>query len=398
MKITLSILCSFISLLGFSQIRDGIWRGELMVNDTTSLPFNFDVKGNSFFIRNAEESIQATITHKDDSEIVRLPDFDAEIHISNSEMILTGYYYNLSRTKQNILFFRATHNTPYRFSDRPERTSVNISGNWKARFDGDDEESKYSIGRFKQEGNRVTGTFLTSTGDYRYLEGEVGGNHLYLSTFDGAHAFLFTAEIKNNELVNGHFFSGIHWHDTWSAVRDENFKLPDERSFSHLKDGYSKIEFSFPDLNGKQVSLADEQFKNKVVIIQIMGSWCPNCLDETKFLSQWFNERKSEDVMIVGLDYEKITDSLIAYKNIQRLVDRYNVKYPILFAGSSNKELAGKTLPMLNRVFAFPTTIYINKDGTVREVHTGFSGPATGQDFEDFKAKFGKLIGEMVGL
>ena len=102
--------------------------------------------------------------------------------------------------------------------------------------------------------------------------------------------------------------------------------------------------------------------------------------------------------MIVGLDYEKITDSLIAYKNIQRLVDRYNVKYPILFAGSSNKELAGKTLPMLNRVFAFPTTLYINKDGTVREVHTGFSGPATGQDFEDFKVRFGRLVGEMVGM
>ena len=155
------------------------------------------------------------------------------------------------------------------------------------------------------------------------------------------------------------------------------------------------MEFSFPDVNGKMVSLADSEFKNKVVIVQIMGSWCPNCLDETRYLSDWYNTTKPEDVRIIGLDYEKITDTTVAFRNIRRLADRYHVNYPILFGGSSNREEAGKTLPMLSRVFSFPTTIYVNKDGTVREIHSGFNGPATGQYFEDYKRGFAKLIEEM---
>jgi len=130
-------------------------------------------------------------------------------------------------------------------------------------------------------------------------------------------------------------------------------------------------------------------------IVQIMGSWCPNCLDETRYLSDWYNTTKPEDVRIIGLDYEKITDTTVAFRNIRRLADRYHVNYPILFGGSSNREEAGKTLPMLSRVFSFPTTIYVNKDGTVREIHSGFNGPATGQYFEDYKRGFAKLIEEM---
>ena len=77
------------------------------------------------------------------------------------------------------------------------------------------------------------------------------------------------------------------------------------------------------------------------------------------------------------------------------MIERYNVTYPILFAGSSNRDEAGKTLPMLNKIFAFPTTIYIDKNGTVREIHTGFNGPATGEYYENFKQEFAVLIKDM---
>jgi len=396
MRKYLSLLFAIFTQTLFAQIAPGTWHGELILHDTLALPFNFEVRGQTATIINAEERIDATISQmKSDSFLIRLPDFDAELHVKQTQDVLTGEFFNLSRNEKNIIPFRGTANTGYRFSDKPEKTTLDISGRWKAKFDGEDEENKFSIGIFKQEGNRVTGTFLTNTGDYRYLEGEMSGNHLSLSTFDGAHAYLFTADIVNNEIVNGHYFSGLHWHDTWTAVRDENYKLQDERSFSHLNPGYKKVEFTFPDINGKKVSLSDKEFKNKIVIVQIMGSWCPNCLDETRFLSDWYNKNDPKDVRIIGLDYEKITDSTVAHKNIRRLIDRYNVKYPILFAGSSNRELASKTLPMLNKIFAFPTTIYIDKNGTVREIHTGFNGPATGEYYEEFKKNFEKLIKDM---
>jgi len=396
MKKYILIIIGFLPQICFAQLKQGVWRGELILHDSLSLPFNFEVKDNVATIINAEERIPATISvMKNDSILIRLPDFDAEIHAFSFGELMIGEFFNLSRKEKNIITFRASANTGYRFSDRPERTNVNITGKWKAKFDGEDEENKYCVGLFNQEGNRVTGTFLTNTGDYRFLEGEMSGKRLSLSAFDGAHSFLFIADVINNEITNGHFFSGLHWHDTWSAVRDSSFNLQDERSFSHLKDGFSKLEFSFPDVNGKMLSLSDNEFKNKVVIVQIMGSWCPNCLDETRYLSDWFNTTKPAEVRIIGLDYEKITDTTVAYRNIRRLADRYHVNYPILFGGSSNREEAGKTLPMLSRVFSFPTTIYVNKDGTVREIHSGFNGPATGQYFEDYKREFAKLIEEM---
>lgn len=396
MKKFLFLILLLVTQIAYSQIKPGIWRGELILHDSLGLPFNFVVKGNTATIFNADERIPATISlMKNDSVLIRLPDFDAEIRASNMDRLLFGEFINLSRKDKNVITFRAFAETGYRFSDRPQKTTVNISGKWKAKFDGEDEESKYSLGIFQQEGNRVTGTFLTTTGDYRYLEGEISGNRLSLSTFDGAHSYLFTATVTDNEITNGHFYSGIHWHDTWSAVKDSTFALQDERSFTHLKDGYSKLDFSFPDINGKIISLSDDEYKNKVVIVQIMGSWCPNCLDETRYLSEWYNTTQPKDVRIIGLDYEKITDTTIAFKNIKRLMERYNVKYPVLYAGSSNREEAAKTLPMLNRIFSYPTTIYINKDGTVREIHSGFNGPATGEYFEDYKKAFSKLMYEM---
>ena len=251
------------------------------------------------------------------------------------------------------------------------------------------------VGIFKQDENNLSGTFLTTTGDYRFLDGEVSGNRLWLSAFDGSHLFLFTAIIKNDSLVSGEFFSGRHWHDTWRGMKDENAKLPPADSFTFLNSGYDKFIFSFPDENGDSVSITDEQFRNKAVIVQIMGTWCPNCMDETKFLSSWFNQQKNNNIKIIALDFERILDTATVSKNIRRLKKQFDIKYPILFAGSSDKKIAALSLPMLNRVFAFPTTIFLNKDKKVLKIHTGFSGPATGEEYEKYKQWFEKLVDKL---
>ncbi len=68
--------------------------------------------------------------------------------------------------------------------------------------------------------------------------------------------------------------------------------------------------------------------------------------------------------------------------------------YPILLAqyGTSNKQKANEKLPMLNHILSYPTTIYIDKAGEVRKIHTGFNGPATGEKFVEFKEEFNKTI------
>ena len=74
------------------------------------------------------------------------------------------------------------------------------------------------------------------------------------------------------------------------------------------------------------------------------------------------------------------------------------VPYPILLAqyGSSSKEEANKKLPMLNHVLSYPTTIFIDKSGEVRKIHTGFNGKATGGKYVDFVNELELFVGQLL--
>ena len=249
------------------------------------------------------------------------------------------------------------------------------------------------MGEFKQTGNKVTGTFLTTTGDYRYLEGAVNGSKLYLSCFDGGHAYLFTADVKDSiNLANGKFGN-----DTWAAIKNAKAILPDAYSLTALKPGFKKLEFSFKDMDGNKVSLMDDRFKNKVVIVQFMGSWCPNCMDETAYLVNYYKKYHSKGVEVVGLAYERTTDFGRSQKTLQQLKDRFNIPYPMLITGFTNdKAETAKSLPMLANFVAFPTTAIIDKKGDVRRIHTGYSGPGTGEHYIAFVNEFEKLTDDLL--
>ena len=262
-------------------------------------------------------------------------------------------------------------------------------------FSPNTEDSYKAKGLFKDgPDNKISGTFLTETGDYRFLEGALDGNRLNLSCFDGAHAFLFDGEVKNDSITSGMFYSGNHYSEPWVAVRNENFELTDPNTLTYLKEGFDEIEFTFPDLSGKSVSLNDDRFKDKAVIIQIMGSWCPNCLDESKYLSQFYRDNKNDNFEIVALAFENAKTIEKVTANLNRLKERIGIDYPILIAqtGSASKKLAAEKLPMLNHILSYPTTIFIDKKGTVRKIHTGFSGPATGDKYEKFKHEFERFV------
>jgi thiol-disulfide isomerase/thioredoxin len=379
-----------------AQLSSGEWHAAISLNDNTELPFTFTSYEDSIIIHNGEEKIRVSeITYNGDSIFIQMPVFDSEFRCKFSEHKLTGFFINHSRRDKNIFPFHAEEGLAYRFSDKPERTNLNITGRYLTVFDSEDEISKNAIGIFKQDGNYLSGTFLTVTGDYRFLEGEVAGNRMLLSAFDGSHLFLFTAIIKGDSLVDGHYYSGQHWHDTWHGVKNENAELSDPEKFVAFTNKEGEFNFAFPDENGKLISSTDEQFKGKALIIQIMGSWCPNCMDETKFLSKWRNE-KNPRCEIIALDFEKITDTAIVKRNILRLKKQFDIRYPVLFAGSNDKSEAARKL-RLNTVIAFPTLIFIDKNKRAITTHSGFSGPATGNDFEKFQKWFIKTTDRICG-
>ena len=133
-----------------------------------------------------------------------------------------------------------------------------------------------------------------------------------------------------------------------------------------------------------------------MVLLQIFGTWCPNCMDETIFYADWFNKHQNEAIEIIGLAYEAKDDFEYAKARVEKMKAKYNVGYDYVIAGVYDKEAAAKTLPMLNHVLSFPTTIFIDKKGKVRKIHTGFSGPATGIYYEEFKNDFNSFMDQLL--
>ena len=397
-------LVSLVFLLLFSCKNDeskklqlGTYRAVLHIQDQEEIPFLFEVKNDTLLtIFNADEVIEADeIFYKNDSIIIQTPVFEGYIQAKIENDTLKGFF--IKPSLDRIVPFSAYKNSKRFIANNAPKQ--NVTGNWETVFSSNSESERYvAKGIFKQEDEKVTGTFRTTTGDYRYLEGIVDGDSLKLSTFDGAHAFLFKAKVSDS-IMNGFFYSGNHWKEPFIAKRNENYELPEEEKLTYLKEGYDQFYFSFPDTRGRLISSSDPEFDDKVIVVQIMGSWCPNCLDESKYLVNYLKNNPNDDLQIVGLAFEVAKTRELAYQRINRLKERINITYPILlaqFGNEANKEMAHQKLPMLNHVISYPTTIFIDKNKKVRKIHTGFNGPATGKKYDDFKEEFEHFVTQLL--
>jgi peroxiredoxin len=275
-------------------------------------------------------------------------------------------------------------------------SDIDMSGRWAVQFHEEDGSNTPSIGEFSQRGSRLFGTFLNPNGDYRYLSGYVRGKKFTLSTFDGAHAFLFSGEINNNRITDAEFWSGTSWHQTWSAVRDPSVTLPDAYTRTWLKPGYERFEFAFPNLDEALVSINDQRFKGKVLVVMLAGTWCPNCHDEARFMAPLYDSLRQQGLEVVSLMYENFEDHATASQQVRAFRKKFNIKYDTLLAGISSKTEAADTLPSLNAVLAFPTTIFIDRSGRVRKIHTGFNGPGTGEHYKKLTTEITALIKELL--
>jgi thiol-disulfide isomerase/thioredoxin len=401
----------------------GAWRGELAIQGQ-QLPFLFEVKteGNKpvvYLINkglNGEERLRCDeISAAGDSVSIKLHVFDAALVVRHNpaNSSLSGAWvkydtktpYRVPLTLERLPTGAELHN-PY-YGSRKENPTTFFNGTWKTNFTDADGKSYPAVGIFSKDPEKLTGTFLTTTGDYRYLSGQVSvvgdsGNsgpedNFRLTTFDGGHAFLFLAKKQPDGTLKGDFYSGKTGHETWTATLDPKAKLPDADTLTYLKKGESRLNFKFPNVvAGGSVSPTDPKYKGKVVVIQLLGSWCPNCMDETAYLAPWYEKNKARGIEVIGLGYERMPEYDKASARLRKLKERYNIGYELAVAGISNKDSVAKSLPQLAKFLAFPTTIFLDKKGAVRSIHTGFSGPGTGKYYAEETAGFNRTVDKLL--
>ena len=367
----------------------GEYRAEIKTKDGSVLPFKFMLLNESdkliMQVENDKETlIYDDIVHVQDSIKILMPPYDAVIIVKPDKETLKGRYLKEESGKE-ASFYAIINNEPKFISD--QKANFSLDGKYKTVFRP---ENPYpGLGLFTQKDNKISGTFRKNTGDTRYLSGITYGDSIILSTFDGAHPYLIKA-VKKGDTI----FGNLHYYNDsitefW-MIKDDDYELANSKSLTKLKDGFQSINFNFKDINGEFISLNDEQFKNKVVVVQILGTWCPNCLDETQFFLSYLNENPNEDLAFVGLSVEAAKTEEKALKRISSMIEKFDIPYPILLAqyGSTDKEKFLKKIPMLENIISYPTTIIIDKSGKVNSIHTGFNGPATGQAYIDYKNEF----------
>jgi peroxiredoxin len=382
----------------------GWWRATLQRQDGHTIDFNVSIqyKKNKpvWFIRNASEKIKvSSIEQKRDSVLVQMPLFESEFRLKyENKTTLRGVWIKGTAAAMQVMPVTFSYNQPLRYPQAKQKPKHTVTGRWAATF-VDNKKTIQAIAEFKQSGPGLTGTILTPTGDYRYLEGAVYNDTLQLSTFDGSHAYYFRATIQNDSVItDGIFCSGASSRESWTAVKNEKATIADTLSSVYLKAGEERLNFRFPDLDSNMVSINDQRFQNKVVIIQLMGSWCPNCMDETAFLSDYYKSNKQRGIEMIALAYEYSNDFFRSQKSLRKFQQHFNITYPMLITGVRVGDTlrTEKTLPQLTRIKMFPTTIFIGRDGKVKKIHTGFMGPGTGAHYEAYKKDFYATVDELL--
>ena len=387
-----------------ATVKSGVWRATIQTSGGP-LPFGLDIKPAAkpgtftvFALNGSERLAMDEATLQGDTLRIPMALFESELVAKVSGETMTGTWRKRRvKDQYQVVPFSAQFGKTYRFAPAGKAPAANLSGKWQTVFRSGTApgDTSVAVGVFAQKGNDVTGTFLTPTGDYRYLAGNVFGDSLFLSCFDGSHVFLFKARKGAGPTLTGVFHSGPTYRETWTARLDPNASLPDPAKLTYVKPG-QPFTFAFPDATGKTVSLNDPQFKGKVTVVQIMGSWCPNCMDESRFMAPWYAKNKKRGVEVIGLAFEKSADLAESGPKIQAMNKRFQITYPVLLAGTNNKAEAAKQLPALSSVVAFPTTIFLDKKGQVRHIHTGFSGPGTGVYYDQYVGEFNDLIDKLL--
>ncbi len=370
---------------GASMPGDGDYILTFRIGEGIDLPVNARIDGDRVFVINGMETIEAVEVLFDGKSLTfRMPAFNNRFVLEMADEGFAGQWHNYARGDDYTIPVRLVRGTE-RIAGA---STADVSGSWKVIFSEGTEDESIAQGLFTQSGSEVTGTFRTTTGDYRFMQGGLDGDELRLSCFDGAHAFLFTARLEEDTL-RGSFYSGKHWLEPWTAVKDEDFELPDPDSLTIITEG-ERFSFSFPNTSGETVDFDD--FRGKPTIVQITGTWCPNCMDETVLLNELYDRYHADGLEIVALAFEPTAEFEQAVEYIERFRQDLNVRYEILVAGTKDKGEAVKSLPMLNHIMSFPTTLFFDRQGTLLKLHTGFNGPGTGDVYTEFVTEVTDLI------
>ncbi len=374
-------------------IEAGAWRFEMKATYATIpfvIQFKYHGKRLSGTLRNGKENIRLEgIVVKKDTILIPLQHYESalELQVLNKETI-KGEYVRYNKNPEVRMPLDGKKGSE-RYNGNYEKPLAKFDGDWAVTLKDEDGKESQGVVVFEQKGNRLNGTILSTTGDYRYFEGYVSGELFEAASFDGVYNYVFKGRVEKNKIEASILAS---WMTNVVGKRDPKAHLPDPYKQTQL----DKMSFTFPDINGKKVSLSDPQFKDKPVVVTFYGTWCPNCIDETNYLSPWYEKNKGRGVEIIALAFERSLTQADARMQLTKTVKRMKIPFTVLLAGSTPEDKPMDKIPGLKNFISFPTTVFLNKKHEVVKVHAGFTGPSTGKFYEEWQKEFNHDVDELL--
>jgi peroxiredoxin len=379
---------------------NGVWQATVLNKAGEEIGFQLELQRNgeqvSGALVNGDQRVESTSGSFDGQTLkLRYDFYDGELTANLVDGELRGDFKRQLRKdilRRELRAWRAP--TSAKTKAAP---SADLSGDWLLRV-GEGDKQRTWRASFKQQGSDVTGTIIPLSGDWGTMTGSFENGELRLTRFDGINAYLLKVKLTSEGKLEGMINSErkVVAERAAQAQLADLPPLPDPNNYTKFKNPAESFRFSFPDLDGNVVSSTDERFRNKVVIVTIGGTWCPNCHEEAAVLRDFYDRYGAQGLEIVGLMFEYTGEAARDREQIRIFARRHNLRYPLLLAGTTEEGEVEKKLPQLENFSAYPTAIFLGRDGRVKRIHAGFEGQAAGARHTQLKAELEEYVQELL--
>jgi thiol-disulfide isomerase/thioredoxin len=396
-KLIISVVALLaIAALAPAESLNGLWDATIQFDDV-KIPFSLEFSGQSAQLKasffNGDERVTSTSTHLEgDTSSFRFDHYATELRLTLSDGVLKGSYGG-QRSGVHQVEARP-HAEPAAVTGQiPE-----IAGVWDIPNESPKGEHAWRL-IVRQSGADAAAAILRIDGDTGALTGRYQDGKFVLNHFDGSRANILEIAPQADGSLSLALRGARGPAKSLVALRPREARakgIPeptDPAEHTRVKDPSQSFRFSFPDVDGKLVSNTDPRFKNKVILVNITGSWCPNCHDEAPYLAELYRKYRALGLEIVALDYEE-AEQLTDKTRLRAFIKKYGIEYTYLVGGEP-KDLQA-SLPQAENLNCWPTTFFLGRDGKVRAVHAGFAAAATGEFNGQLKKQITGLVEQLL--
>lgn len=383
-----AVLLLAIAPAAMAQSLVGLWDASITFNGQ-AIPFRLQIAGGGSNVQgwlfNGEDKVVASGgSFQNGSLVLNFDSYAAKLEAKLQDGALVGQYGPMLKKNYPVMAHRHTAEA----SSNANAPSIN--GLWEVGVKSSKGEQAWRLIVQQKSASNVSAAILRVDGDTGALTGTYKDGHFVLSHFSGGRpALMILTPAADGTLAID--MTDLHGKSQMTATRPDVARangLPPPTDPDHhtsVKDSSEPFRFSFPNLNGQIVSNTDARFQGKVVLVNITGSWCPNCHDEAPFLAEMYRKYRSQGLEVVALSFEE-EDQLKNPERLRAFIKEYGIDYTVLVGGVPDERDAKLTQPV--NLNSWPTTFFLGRDGRVRFVHAGFPGPASGELYREATQEF----------